>query len=156
MQFNETKLAQVIESAKTRTNDARWLRAIDRAVEGIKAGWIYTEHDGYWLVTTEGGTYKVNGVCNCPAATHRNPICKHRAFKRLVELCNETPEAAPMADEKSEVIAALKAAWNRKYAGNRRYDLGYTVMQICGATELERAPIYYLKQLLRALPLADV
>jgi hypothetical protein len=154
MLIDPIKLAQILEVAKSRTNDARWHKAIDKAADKLLKGELLVTllaHDA--LVTSENGSYRVNGHCNCPA---RVGHCYHRCAVRLVQMMEETATTPVAVDEKTEVITALKAAWDRKYAGNRRYDLGYTVMQICGATELERAPIYYLKQLLRALPLADV
>lgn len=88
MQFNKAKLEQVIEAAKAKAaGNARWFRAIEKAAEGLRSGWIMTEHTDHILITTsENGTYKVNGHCNCQAAQHGDAICKHRAAKRLLEL----------------------------------------------------------------------
>jgi hypothetical protein len=153
--INETALKAATESAKAKTTDPRWLRAIDKAAAKLAAGeLIVTLLANDALVTSENGTYRVNGHCTCPATVGH---CYHRCAVRLVEMMESAPAAASTSvDEKETVINALKAAWNRKYASNRRYDLNYTVMSICGATELERAPLHYLKQLLRALPLAEV
>jgi hypothetical protein len=41
MEINKIKKAA--EIAKTRTNDKRWLAAIDKAVAGVESGW--------WIIT---------------------------------------------------------------------------------------------------------
>jgi hypothetical protein len=154
MQINETKLNAAIENAKSKTTDRRWLNAIDKAVVGLKGGWIVTELKDSVLITTESGnTYHANGVCQCKAYQAHTP-CKHRAAARLLALMSET-EAAPAPSPADEVRTALRAAWNRKYASNRRYNLDHTMASICGR-DVESAPLHYLQQLLRALPMAEV
>jgi hypothetical protein len=93
MQFTESRLNAAIEAAKAKAaNNPAWLRAIDKAVAGLRGGWIVTElHDGLLITSDSGETYKANGVCSC--AAYRNGMaCKHRAAARLVEIYNATPE----------------------------------------------------------------
>src|SRR5262245_32203559 len=96
MQFNEVKFNAVVEAAKIKAAGCpRWLQAIERAAEGLRGGWIVTEHIDHILITTsEEHTYKVNGRCNCQAAQNGDAICKHRAAKRLITLYNEMTETA--------------------------------------------------------------
>jgi hypothetical protein len=45
MTFDANKLNQVVEIAKAKSaGNARWLSAIERAAEGLRGGWIVTEH----------------------------------------------------------------------------------------------------------------
>lgn len=89
------KFAVIVADAKAHTKDLRWLRAIDRAAEGILGGeLIVTTLRGGALVTSPNGTYHANGSCGCQAFKHRQP-CKHRAASRLMELYEEAPVAIP-------------------------------------------------------------
>jgi hypothetical protein len=61
----------VVEEAKAKTNDPKWLRAIDKAAAAILSGeMIVTTLAHGALVTTANGTYAANGHCNCEAARH--------------------------------------------------------------------------------------
>src|SRR5262245_18475631 len=84
--MNILKIKQAAEIAKSRTNDKRWLSAIDRAVAGVESGWwIVTELQNCLAITTETGRkYFANGVCQCEAY-HRSQACKHRSLYRLYE-----------------------------------------------------------------------
>jgi len=90
MTFDQSRLNEVAKAAKSKTNDKRWLAAIDNAVAGLVSGWwIVTELHNSVAVTTETGkTYFANGVCQCEAF-RRNQPCKHRALARLIERYNE-------------------------------------------------------------------
>ena len=91
MTLNIAKFNAVAERAKARTNDRRWINAIDKAVAGVVSGWwLVTELANCLAITTETGqTYFANGVCQCRAYELGQP-CKHRAMYRLVQLYNET------------------------------------------------------------------
>src|SRR5262249_35669342 len=83
----------VIASAKTKAagND-RWIRAIDRAAEGILSGeLIVTTLAQGALVTSPNGTYHANGTCQCKAFVNGHKECKHRAAARLAELYEMAP-----------------------------------------------------------------
>src|SRR5262245_28040150 len=99
MQFKQIILIAVIEAAKIKAaGNVRWMRAIEKAAAAILAGqMIITEHVGYCLITTENGTYRVNGVCECKAAQSGDAVCYHRAGKRLISLYNEMEATAPVA-----------------------------------------------------------
>src|SRR5262249_38347490 len=128
MKFNETILNQVITEAKTKAaGNRRWIAAIDRAVEGLQSGrWYVTELVNETIVTTENGTYHVNGHCGCKAGALGQP-CKHRAAKRLLEMYNEDKasrdalSSAP-ADERAELIADITATWLRRFPGESLSD----------------------------------
>jgi hypothetical protein len=87
MQINKAKFEKVVKEAKAKTNDSRWLAAIERAAEGVLSGaWIVTElADGIAVTTESGKTYFANGHCQCEAFRRGAP-CKHRAAARLLEL----------------------------------------------------------------------
>ena len=104
------KIKRAAEIAKTRTNNKRWIAAIDKAVAGVESGnWIITELAHGIAVTTESGeTYFVSGACRCKAFANGQP-CKHRALARLIEIAREIEETAPVA-----VAAAPKS-----YCGDR-------------------------------------
>jgi hypothetical protein len=92
MNFTD-KIKAAAEIAKSRTNDKRWINAIDRAV-AESSTWIVTEHVGFTLVTTNGGTYRVTAHhCNCKSGSLNRP-CKHASFVRLSEIA-ETIKPAP-------------------------------------------------------------
>jgi hypothetical protein len=146
-------LNDAIKTAKSKVaNNPAWLRSVEKAGAKLASGELFvTLLAGHALVTSEGGTYIVTKGCTCPA--HAS-YCYHRSAVRLVEMMSET-EAAPAPSPADEVRAALRAAWNRKYASNRRYNLDHTMASICGR-DVESAPLHYLQQLLRALPMAEV
>ncbi|HEX5082816.1 MAG TPA: hypothetical protein VFY40_12280, partial [Blastocatellia bacterium] len=104
MEINKIKKAA--EIAKSKTNDKRWINAIDKAVAGVEAGWIVTHETHGIMVTTDSGeTYRANGVCQCKAFSKGQP-CKHRALARLVEIADELKEeAAPAVSFETEVAA---------------------------------------------------
>jgi hypothetical protein len=92
--INQTKLTAAVEIAKSRTNDPKWIKAIDKAAAALAAGQLFvTLLNGYALVTSENGTYHVTAkTCDCPA---RVAHCYHKCCYRLVEMI-ET-ETAPAA-----------------------------------------------------------
>jgi hypothetical protein len=94
--FNGAKLAAIVEIAKSKTSDRRWLNAIDRAAAAlISNSWIVTELADSIAVTTESGqTYFANGVCQCKAFELGQP-CKHRAAARLIEMYNAATAPKP-------------------------------------------------------------
>src|SRR5688572_31325723 len=68
MDILKIKAAAKIATAKT--NDRRWINAIDKAVAGVESGWwIITELAHSVAVTTEcGNTYFANAdTCQCKA-----------------------------------------------------------------------------------------
>src|SRR5262249_24484182 len=87
MQINKAKFEKVVKEAKAKTNDERWLAAIERAAGGILSGsWIITELSDSYAITTESGkTYFVSGSCQCRAFELGLP-CKHKAGGRLLDL----------------------------------------------------------------------
>jgi hypothetical protein len=89
--INIQKFNKVVADAKAKTNNKRWIAAIDKAVAGVESGWwIITELADCVVVTTETGkTYFANGVCQCEAFKNGQP-CKHRALARLAELYEAT------------------------------------------------------------------
>jgi hypothetical protein len=118
--INTQKFNSVVEAAKAKTNDPKWLRAIERAASGILDGSICVTLfcDGYALVTTATGQHRVNGVCDCRAAQHGHTQCVHRCAKRLTELM-DAPEASFAADvaatPRKRLIVEIKAAWPKTW-----------------------------------------
>jgi hypothetical protein len=121
--MNILKIKQAAEIAKSRTDDKRWLSAINKAVAGVESGWwIITELANCLAITTEtGNTYFANGVCQCEAY-RRSEACKHRALYRLYAIANEiketTPESVPLeadvaASSRENLIAEIKNIWPR-------------------------------------------
>lgn len=97
MTFNEIKLNQVIEAAKSKTTDPTWLRAIERAAEQLRTNPYISEQDGGLLILgTTGEIYHANGSCQCKAYRKGMNYCWHRVAAKLVRRYNEM-EAAPAA-----------------------------------------------------------
>jgi hypothetical protein len=121
MQINKIKFEAVVESAKIKAaNDAKWLRAIERAAAAILSGeMIVTTLAHGALVTTANGTYAANGHCNCEAARKGHTQCKHRAAARLMDLYEnevaaEATFAADVAESSREnLIAEITNIWPR-------------------------------------------
>jgi hypothetical protein len=98
MEINKAKFERVVEEAKAKTNDRRWLNAIEKAAKAILSGeMIVTTLAHGALVTTANGTYAANGHCNCEAARNGHTQCKHRAAARLMDLYETAPEAVSLA-----------------------------------------------------------
>jgi hypothetical protein len=113
------KIKQAAEIAKSRTNDRRWLSAIDKAVAGVESGWwLVTElHDGIMVTTETGQTYHANGSCQCRAFELGQP-CKHRALARLVEIASEIEETASGAVSAPAEVVATKGATRDEFAAD--------------------------------------
>jgi hypothetical protein len=97
MTINKAKFERVVEEAKAKTDNKRWIAAIEKAADAILNGkWVITQLFHCWVFTTESGkTYRANGVCQCEAFFRDQP-CKHRAGARLLNLYQEM-EGAPVA-----------------------------------------------------------
>jgi hypothetical protein len=109
MQINEAKFERVVEAAKAKTNDSKWLRAIEKAAAGILDGsLIVTVLAHGALVTGKNGSHHANGVCDCQAAKKGHTQCYHRAAARLMAIYEETAPAVSSTDE--EVIADVEAS----------------------------------------------
>jgi hypothetical protein len=121
MTINTEKFNSIVEAAKAKTSDPKWLRAIERAAAAILSGeMIVTTLAHGALVTTANGTYAANGHCNCEAARKGHTQCKHRAAARLMDIYeSETaPEAVSFADDVAEssrenLIAEINNIWPR-------------------------------------------
>jgi hypothetical protein len=107
MEINKIKKAA--EIAKAKTNEKRWIAAIDKAVAGVESGnWIVTELAHGIAVTTESGeTYFANGSCQCKAFALNTP-CKHRALARLIQMAQEADAAEQAARRCDNIIADIK------------------------------------------------
>src|SRR5215468_9130745 len=96
--MNQAQINAAAEIARARTNDRRWLNAIDKAVAG-HSNWIITELATCLAITTESGeTYFANGICQCKAYEF-GQACRHRALYRLYAIANETAPAVSPTDE---------------------------------------------------------
>jgi hypothetical protein len=141
------KIKKSAEVAKAKTNDKRWINAIDKAVAGVESGWwIITELAHGVAVTTEtGSTYFANGVCQCKAFEHGQP-CKHRALARLVEIAatiEDEPETPAVSRE--EIIAHIEKTWPKTWP-----PLAVELMARFGVN----SPKYLADDMLRAVRLA--
>ena len=118
--INETKFNEVVASAKAKTNDPKWIRAIEKAAKAILSGEIIVTTLAHGaLVTTANGTYAANGHCNCEAARRGHTQCYHRAAARLMDLY-ETEMAQAVSfvadvetSSRSNIIAEIENIWPR-------------------------------------------
>jgi hypothetical protein len=101
------------------------------------------------LVTTPGGTYHANGVCDCPARTKH---CYHRAGARLMAIYEEemAPATVSLADDvaatpRKQLIVEIKAAWPKTWP-----PLAVELMRRFRVNTLE----YLAEDMLRAVRLA--
>lgn len=108
MILDSVKFAAIVEDAKLRAAaEAVWVRAIERAAEAIEAGeMIVTVLTHGAIVTTEGGTYRANGACQCEAAKRGHAACKHRAAARLMAIY----EGAQVEIASAEPLSAVASA----------------------------------------------
>jgi len=119
MEINKAKFERVVEEAKAKTNDRRWLNAIEKAAKAILSGeMIVTTLAHGALVTTANGAYAANGHCNCEAARRGHTQCYHRAGARLVDIYETAPEAVSFADDvatspRTNLIAEIESIWPR-------------------------------------------
>jgi hypothetical protein len=123
MTLNQVQFSKVAETAKSKTNDKRWINAIDRAVDGLHGGqWIITElFDGIMVTTESGKTYRANGKCECEAYLNGMP-CKHLALRRLLDLYHEAEKESVTikvteGPSRSDIIADIKSTWGTKFPG---------------------------------------
>ena len=108
MTINQAQFSKVVETAKSKTNDKRWINAIDRASEAILSGdLVITELMDYSLVTSPNGSYRVNGHCECRAAQRGHSECYHRAGVRLMALYHE----AERESVTTKVTETVSASW---------------------------------------------
>jgi len=128
MTLDITKFNTVVEMAKTRTSDRRWLSAIDKAVAGVTSGWwVITELADCVAITTESGqTYFANGSCQCKAYELGQP-CKHRALARLLDLYHEEEKSsvttkATEGPSRESLISSIKSTWGTKFPGESLAD----------------------------------
>ena len=122
MQFDQAKLTAAIETARAKAGSNRALQnGITRAAEGLRGAWVVTElHDGLFITSDSGASYKANGTCSCPAFRN-GQICKHRIAYRIVALYHSL-EAAQPAVNRASLIADIKAAWSRRFPGESLAD----------------------------------
>jgi hypothetical protein len=120
MTLDTNKFNSVVEAARAKTSDPKWLRAIERAAKGILSGeLIVTTLAHGALITTPRGTYSANGHCNCEAARRGHTQCYHRAAARLMdnyetEVASAATFAADVAESSREnLIAEITNIWPR-------------------------------------------
>ena len=117
--INTQKFNSIVKAAKAKTNDPKWLRAIEKAAAAILSGeMIVTTLAHGALVTTANGTYAANGHCNCEAARRGHTQCYHRAAARLMDIYETAPEAVSLqadvaASSRENLIAEIKNIWPR-------------------------------------------
>jgi hypothetical protein len=120
-------LVQVVETARSATQDQRWLNAINEAYDFLlnpHTDTIQIADDGTAIIPSNTGDhdYKANGTCQCKAFAHGKQPCWHRAASRIIQRYREYLEAE--ADrlmhlvEKAENTAdprydKLEAEWTR-------------------------------------------
>lgn len=107
--INTAKFNEVVAAAKAKTSDPKWLRAIERAAEGLLNGeLIVTTLAHGALVTSPNGSYFANGSCQCKAALNGHRECKHRAAARLIELYEAAPEVKPAAPRQPRITRSVE------------------------------------------------
>ncbi len=85
--FNETKLAEVVEAAKAKVaGNKRWTNAVTNAATLLASGNPYIHFTGHSLLVLSDSNeiYEANGVCQCKAFEQGQP-CRHRAAYKLVK-----------------------------------------------------------------------
>ncbi len=126
----------IVEAAKAKAADSpAWLRAIDRAVEGILSGeLLVTTLSNGALVTSSNGSYLANGACSCKSFQFGHKECKHRAAARLIERYEAqvlaTKAATGISDVatsaaisisprtlRAQLITDINAIWTRRFPG---------------------------------------
>jgi hypothetical protein len=126
MQFNEAKLTAAIETARTKAaGNAKWTRAIDRAVAGLRSSELIVTvlADNHALVTSANGSYWVNGgSCQCKAAQIGHRECRHVAAMRLVELMEDpksfkSPSGSIDHNDKAARPVTITRSVERNYHG---------------------------------------
>ena len=112
MELNAIKFNQVAKEAKAKTDNKRWLAAIDKAAYALLNGkWIVTELFHCVAMTTESGkTYRANGVCQCEAFFLNQP-CKHRAAARLLDMYNDAVATENATAAESKLFLARNVGW---------------------------------------------
>ena len=145
--WNETVDAAKVAAA----NSLPWLRAIERATAQLETNPCITELLAGVLITSPSGkTYLANGKCQCDAYRYGR-ACWHRAASQLINRYNDALNAStppkPMA-ERAELIAAIKAAWSRKYPNEHLAD---SLMARFGCNNLEMLNIDFLRRIHAAL-----
>jgi hypothetical protein len=149
--MNILKIKKAAEIAKSKTNDKRWIAAIDKAVAGVESGWwIVTELAHGVAVTTEcGNTYFANGSCQCKAFANGQP-CKHRALARMVEIAAEIEDEpeTPAVSGREDIIAEIETAFAAKFPG---YRLADAVCRQFGPYSLRNLGIANLVEFLTAI-----
>jgi hypothetical protein len=122
---NPELFAEVVEAAKCKTlGDARWLKAIDKAVEEITADPTFFHWTGHSMLIqspTSSEVYEANGECSCEAFNFHKP-CKHRAAARLWKRYLEA-QARPARAARTEETAVLVAPSARKVERVRGFQI---------------------------------
>ena len=124
MDILKIKAAAKIATAKT--NDRRWINAIDKAVAGVESGWwIITELAHSVAVTTEcGNTYFANAdTCQCKAFENGQP-CKHRALARLIEIAETITETGPESKpaRQPRIVRSIEQSYGHRFVEVVRCD----------------------------------
>jgi hypothetical protein len=121
-------LVQVVDRARSATQDPRWLQALETAYDFLLNPHVDTisiADDGTALIpsATSDTTYAANGVCQCSAYAYGKAPCWHRAAARILYRYTEALEAeadrlmhAVEAHEQRgdwQAYDAASARWNR-------------------------------------------
>lgn len=155
MILNLAIFTATVAAAKTKAaGNASILRAIDRAVIEIEKAKYWSFADGVLTIisTTSGERYVIGDDHTCAA---RSKTCKHLVARRLMVRYYEAlaaadakPQAAPVADDRAQLVADVKKAWHR---ARPFASLDYAVRQLFGSTPLEALPANKLKEITAAL-----
>jgi hypothetical protein len=118
-------LVQVVDRARSATQDQRWLEALDKAYDFLlnpHTDAISIAQDGTALIpsATSEATYAANGVCQCSAYAHHKP-CWHRAAARIITRYTEALEAE--ADRLMHAVEAheQRGDWQAYEAASARW-----------------------------------
>lgn len=119
-------LVQVVDTARSATNDTRWLNAINEAYDFLlnpHTDTIQIADDGTALIPSNSGnhTYKANGVCQCYAFAHGKHPCWHRAAARLITRYTEELEAEADRLMNAVEIHEARGNWHAYDAASARW-----------------------------------
>jgi hypothetical protein len=138
--INTEKFNSIVEAAKAKTSDPKWLRAIEKAAKAILSGeMIVTTLAHGALITTANGTYAANGHCNCEAARRGHTQCYHRAAARLMDIYETDALSVSFADDvaaspRQNLITEITNIWPRFAPG---LPLATELMARFGKSKLE-------------------
>jgi len=106
--INLDVLCSVVDTARSKTTDSRWLNAIEQAYDYLLTSeeTITVYDDGTVIIpsATSNRRYRANGTCQCHAYAHGKAPCWHRAAARLIKRYEETLDTKSRAKGRRKAL----------------------------------------------------